>query len=212
MVVLNKLFEKHDFPHDLYISIKKHIQNNNRQDMKSVSDFVSLLPHDLKTPLSIHIYEEVYTQVDFLKDKDLRFITWICPILKTRVAAPNEYIFYEGDQVTRVYFVKSGACNYVLPKYANVAFIKILSDSMFGFFDIVATLLDRACDHGCDKMHDDEDEECSHDHDHEQANEEDIEEEEVDEILSFNADAKLKRNFTVRSYREGQTELMTISR
>ena len=185
MSVLTKLFDKHDFPHTLYVDIKKHIEHNQKLDMKSVSDFVGDLPLDLKTPLSIHIYEEVYTQVDFLKNKDLRFISWICPILKTRVAAPNEYIFYEGDPVTRIYFVKSGACNYVLPKYANSAYIKVLSNSMFGFFDIVATLLDRA-EHNCEDHSHDEDEHCSHENDFDN---DEIEEEKIDEILSYQEDA-----------------------
>ena len=74
--------------------------------MKAESDFVGELPLDLKTPLSIYIYEEVYTQVDFLKNKELRFISWICPLFKMRVAASNEYIFYEGDPITKIYFVK----------------------------------------------------------------------------------------------------------
>lgn len=82
-----------------------------------MSTFVEDLPIDLKKPLSIHIYEDIYMRVEFLKDKDHRFISWICPLLKFRVAAPNEYIFYEDDPVTEIYFVKSGVCDYVLPRY-----------------------------------------------------------------------------------------------
>lgn len=122
--------------------------------MDSVSKFVEDLPIDLKTPLSIHIYETVYTRVEFLKDKDHRFISWICPMLKFRVAAPNEYIFYEGDRVNEIYFVKNGVCDYVLPRHTNTPYIRVVDDSCFGFFDIVAWLLERGKQDDCDLMDD----------------------------------------------------------
>jgi hypothetical protein len=73
----------------------------------------------LRQQLSVYIYEKVYTRVDFLRDKPQPFISWICPLLKTYVASPREYIFYEGDEITRIFFLKKGTADYVLPKYTN---------------------------------------------------------------------------------------------
>ena len=70
MSVLDRLFKAHQVPQTLYSQIKKNIKFNHIEDKKSVSDFVEDLPLDLKTPLSIHIYREVYSNVDFLKNRN----------------------------------------------------------------------------------------------------------------------------------------------
>ena len=114
------------------------------EDKRYVSDFVEDLPLDLKTPLSISIYREVYTNVDFLKNKSSDFIVWICPLLKTRVAGPNEVIYYEGDALECIYFIKSGQCNYVLPMYANTPYIEIVEHTCFGLIDIIVALLEKS--------------------------------------------------------------------
>lgn len=62
----------------------------------------------MKTELSIYIYEKVYMQVDFLKNKSKTFISWICPMLKMSVVTPKEYVFYEGDEISKIFFLRSG--------------------------------------------------------------------------------------------------------
>ena len=52
-----------------------------------------------------------------MRAKNSSFISWICPMLKTIVISPHEFLYYEGDAVNRIYFVKSGFCEFVLPKY-----------------------------------------------------------------------------------------------
>ena len=143
MVVLDRLLKEHDFPLSLYSRIKKNLKYNFMKDVQCVSEFVEDLPLNLKQQLSCHIYESLYTQVDFLKSKSQTFISWICPILKTTVASPKEYIFYEGDEINRIYFVKGGKCDYVLPKYTNQPFITIVERTCFGVIDIVSACLDQ---------------------------------------------------------------------
>ena len=99
MVVLDRLYKDHDFPLNLYSKIKKCLKYNYTQDLRSVGEFVEELPHNLKNELSIHIYETLYKEVDFLKAKSENFISWICPMMKVFVATPNEYVFYEGDDI-----------------------------------------------------------------------------------------------------------------
>ena len=70
MQVLDRLYKEHSFPLRLYSQIKKNIKFNFLKDVKSVSDFVEDLPLNLRQQLSCHIYERLYTQVDFLKSKN----------------------------------------------------------------------------------------------------------------------------------------------
>lgn len=123
MEVLDNLQSAHNIENDLYVSIKKHIEHNDLEDVQAISAFVEKLPHDMRRSLSMVIYKNVYEEVDFMIGKTERFIAWICPILKTRVSAPRETIFREGDPLTEVFFLKSGSCHYVLPKYADQPFL-----------------------------------------------------------------------------------------
>ena len=125
MVILERLHKEHDFPLLLFSNIKKNLKFNYTQDLRSVNQFVEELPHNLKTELSIYIYEKVYMQVDFLKNKSKSFISWICPMLKMNVVTPKEYVFYEGDEIQKIFFLRSGLCHYVLPKYQNSKYITI---------------------------------------------------------------------------------------
>ena len=125
MVVLERLHREHEFPLLLFSKIKKNLKFNYTQDLRSVNTFVEELPHNLKTELSIYIYEKVYMQVDFLRTKSKSFISWICPMLKMSVVTPKEYVVYEGDEIQKIFFLRSGQCHYVLPKYQNSKYITI---------------------------------------------------------------------------------------
>ena len=71
-----------------------------------MSVFVEELPPELRKPLSMLIYKDLYTNVAFLKGKHDNFISWICPLMKSRVALPNENIYYENDELRDVFFLK----------------------------------------------------------------------------------------------------------
>lgn len=133
----------------------------------------------------------------------MRFISWICPLLKLRVAAPNEYIFYENDSLESIFFVKKGACDYVLPMYGNTPFVRICDDSCFGLFDIVNALLNEEDDiSDLDSNSDSSDEFNSvQSHGLHMLN-----------LHAFDPDVEVKRSFTVRSYKDSNTELMSISK
>lgn len=75
------------------------MKQNYLKDVQQESEFVENLPLSLKQELSKYIYKEVYSSVDFLKTKKALFISWICPLLKSIVTSPKEFIFYEGDIV-----------------------------------------------------------------------------------------------------------------
>ena len=78
---------------------------------------------NLKQSVTLHIYQPLYSNVNYLKGKTNVFLSWICPLLQMEHFAPSEYVYYEGDPIFEIYFVKSGTCSYVLPKYTNQPFI-----------------------------------------------------------------------------------------
>jgi hypothetical protein len=143
MAVLDNLFTQYKFPHTLYSKIKKNIEFNRVEDAKCSNDFINDLPHNLRTPISIYVYKNLYNKVDFLKNKDGQFIAWICPLLKSRIATSDEVIYYEGDPLENVYFLKTGQCFYVLPKYGNTPYIRIEDHTCFGLTDIIVALMEK---------------------------------------------------------------------
>lgn len=166
------------------------------------------LPLNLKTPLSIAVYKDLYRNVDFLKNKTPQFIGWICPLLRSRVATPDEVIYYEGDELQHVYFLKSGQCKYVLPKYANTPYIQIVDHSCFGLIDIIVALMEKAgtriSQEGIMAVLDPEEDPDNEENKSAQtAN---------DTKFIFSSETDLRRSFTVRSFKDGPAELLSIGK
>lgn len=66
------------------------------------------IPQKLKIEISLYLHEETYIKIRFLHDKSLSFIAWICPLLRPQVATDNEYVYFEGDEVASIYFLREG--------------------------------------------------------------------------------------------------------
>ena len=66
---------------------------------------------------------------------------WIFPILKPFAATKEEHIFFEGDDINGLYFLKEGSCGFVLPKFRNAKYIDIDEGTYFGITDIVGSSL-----------------------------------------------------------------------
>lgn len=71
----------------------------------------------------------------------MSFIAWICPLLKPLYLEHNEYLYFEGDEILSIYFLKYGQCAFVLPKYNNVKYVNINQGSNFGIEDIVGSVI-----------------------------------------------------------------------
>jgi len=102
---------------------------------------VAELPHKLKLETSLYIHEHTYKKIDIFKGRSSAFIAWICPLLKPQPYPENQYIFFEGDDITNIYFLVKGKAGFVLPKYQNTTFIEIGVGSHFGLIDIVGSIL-----------------------------------------------------------------------
>jgi len=59
--------------------------------------FMDELPQSLKMELSMVINKQMYTSVDFFKDKDRTFLTWIAVVLRPMKCEFKEYVFKEGE-------------------------------------------------------------------------------------------------------------------
>ena len=106
-----------------------------------MSNFVEDLPHNLRMDLALYIYEGVTQQIKFLRDQSKGFVSWICPLLKPLVTTPSEFIYYEGDEVTKMYMLQEGSCDFVLPKFTNAKYLRVPAASHFGLIDIVSSCL-----------------------------------------------------------------------
>lgn len=87
------------------------------------------------------IHEKTYNEIEFFRNSSPSFISWICPLLKLEVFSENSIIYYEGDDIVSIYFVKDGNCGFILPRHKNIKYIDLVKGSYFGLTDIIATML-----------------------------------------------------------------------
>ena len=106
-------------PLEVYEDVKRSIKFQFNNDIEEESTFVQQLPQDLKVTVSLFLYNNLFTNINFLKDRPMVFIAWICPRLKPMVQSPDQYIFMDDDEVSCIYFLIGGEAGYVLPKHGN---------------------------------------------------------------------------------------------
>lgn len=99
------------------------------------------MPKNLAIEVSLYIHEGTYKKLDFLKGTSESFLAWICPLLRPEIISNSDYIYFEGDDVTCMYFMRHGECGFVLPRHSNIKYIDIKSGNLFGIIDIVGSML-----------------------------------------------------------------------
>lgn len=87
------------------------------------------------------MHAHTYKTITIFKKRTSAFIAWICPLLKPVPIPSNQYVFFEGDDVTSVFFLTRGKAGFVLPKYKNTVYIEIPLGAHFGIIDIVGSIL-----------------------------------------------------------------------
>ena len=98
---------------------------DSKRDKNDINSFVYGLPHKYKLELSLFIHEKTYKKIEIFKGRSSSFISWICPLLKPMEYPKQSYIFFEGDDVTNIYFLTTGTAGFVFPKYENTTYIEI---------------------------------------------------------------------------------------
>ena len=99
------------------------------------------LPQNLKIKLSHFIYEKTYEDIPFLQNKTNVFLCWVYPLIKSYLASEKEYVYFEGDEISCIYFLKKGECGFVLPRHNDSKYIDIDVGQEFGIHDIIASIL-----------------------------------------------------------------------
>ena len=87
------------------------------KDVEDMNNFMDQLPQPLQIELGLFIYEQTYKDIEFLKGRSNSFISWICPLLKPQIQKDSSYLYFEGDDIICIHFIKNGECSYVLPRH-----------------------------------------------------------------------------------------------
>ena len=114
----------------------------NNEDILDLHEFIETLPHSLRLEVSLFVFEKTFKQIDFLKERPVSFIAWICPLLKPLLMTRDTYVYFEGDEITCIYFLKKGPAGYVLPRFNNQIYIKLLQGQHFGISCIVGSFIE----------------------------------------------------------------------
>ena len=107
-MVLNRIYKEHFLPMKLYERVKKSLKYKFSKDTDDLVEFVNELPQHLKLEVALFIHESAFRKIDFIRDQSPSFINWICPLLIPLIQSPGEYIYFEGDEFSSIYFLKSG--------------------------------------------------------------------------------------------------------
>lgn len=94
------------------------------------------LPRKLKLELSMVIHQNMYSSVAFFQKKDQSFIAWVARLIKPMNFDESDYIYKEGEEIFEVYFLVTGSCGYVLPRFKNKIYSMINPGEHFGHVDL----------------------------------------------------------------------------
>lgn len=61
----------------------------------------------------------------------------MCPLLGQEFIPIDQYIYYETDLISEIYFVQKGMVGFVLPLVTNIVYINIMRGDHFGEIDFV---------------------------------------------------------------------------
>ena len=105
---LNGLRDMYNIGPALYEELRQSIYYEAKKDVTHVIEFVDALPYRLKLELSAKIHREIVTNIPFCKNRSNEFVSFIGPFLKPDRTLESEYIYHEGDPVTKIYFIAKG--------------------------------------------------------------------------------------------------------
>lgn len=137
LLVLNSINMKYNLPIKVYERVKRTLHYRYNKANEELIEFIDELPNNLKLEVSMFIHENTYKKITFLKRQSAMFISWICPRLKPMIDSPGQYIYFEGDEVQCIYFLKNGKCGTVLPRHRNMKYIDYPEGCFFGEVDLV---------------------------------------------------------------------------
>lgn len=144
VLMLNRIYKEYCLPLRLYENVKKSLHYQYNNDIEDLLKFTEQLPQDLRIEVSMFIFERTFKQINFFKNKPLRFIAWICPLLRPLIKAVDQYIFFEKEEMTCIYFYRKGKAGYVLPRQNNMTYVELNRGYHFGVSCIAGSFIDRS--------------------------------------------------------------------
>ena len=73
----------------------------------------------------------------------MSLIAWICPLLRPLIKSKDEYIYFEDDDLTCIYFFQRGQAGYILPRHKNLTYINLNKGKQFGITCILGCILEK---------------------------------------------------------------------
>ena len=121
--------------------MKQSIRYQYKNDIDELVNFIHDLPNDLKVEVSFYVFEKTFKELEFFKGRPLTFIAWVCPLLKPLIKSQNQYIYFDEDGVSCIYFFKKGNAGFILPRHRNMLYLNLNKGHHFGVSDIVASFM-----------------------------------------------------------------------
>ena len=149
-IILKKITKEYQLPPHLYQQVMSALKYNTQNDNHEINEFVESLPLTLKTKVNMCIYKGMYEKINFLSQMNELFITWICPLLKPRVVASQQYVYLDNDVIDSIYFLTRGTAGFVLKLKKNIVYIEINEGDDFGQVDLVQCSIDLKKDYRTD--------------------------------------------------------------
>lgn len=87
------------------------------------------------------MFEKTFNELEFFIGRPLTFIAWVCPLLKPLIKSNKQYIFFDDDDVSCIYFFKKGHAGFILPRHRNMLYLNLNKGHHFGVSDIVASFM-----------------------------------------------------------------------
>jgi hypothetical protein len=135
--VLEKIKRDYSIGPGLYEELRQALKFEVERDISSVMEFIDFLPHRLKVELSVKIHHNIILKIPFFQDRSKEFIAFVGPLLKPMKFKEDFYVYVEGDEVKRVYFLYNGIAGFVLKNYENTIFATIEKGDFLGLIDLI---------------------------------------------------------------------------
>lgn len=114
----------------------KYASNKNLFQTNERNSILTELPLPLKYELSMAMYGNACSKIDYFKHKDKVIITGILPFLHPLCVDHQEYVYSKGEHAEGIYFITKGHAGYIMKKSKTIV-KKINCGEYFGDIEII---------------------------------------------------------------------------
>lgn len=136
--MLESFSKKAKMPHDLFMKIKKYLENNYQELINKVDEEALLkeLPSGMRDEALSYKYAELINKLKLFKENDnVEFIWAIIPKMKKIKVDKDDVVFLVGDFADEFYFILAGAVK-LIDENGNTIRVAREGDS-FGDYEVL---------------------------------------------------------------------------